>query len=91
MLGKLLNEHDRGTTSRRKVLRTLGAAAVGAPFAASAFGQGGCRDGYGTPSCPLTSEVATAPIKPVFAPTAWKTGFIGAVATSDVNGQDGVP
>jgi hypothetical protein len=31
------------------------------------------RDGYGTPGCPLTRELATAPIKPVFAPTGWKT------------------
>ena len=42
-------------------------------LAASAFGQGRCRDGYGTPECPLTREVATASIKPVFAPTGWKT------------------
>ncbi len=39
----------------------------------SAFGQGRCRDGYGTPACPLSAEVATAPIKPVFAPTGWQT------------------
>ena len=42
-------------------------------LAATAFGQGRCRDGYGTPGCPLTRELATAPIKPVFAPTGWKT------------------
>src|SRR5260370_5461488 len=54
-------------------MRALGVAAAGAPFAASAFGQGRCRDGYGTQSCPLTAEVATATIKPVFAPTGWKT------------------
>src|SRR3954452_14195478 len=41
--------------------------------AATAFGQGRCRDGYGTPECPLTRELATAPIEPVFAPTGWKT------------------
>jgi len=64
---------DRETTSRRQLLRSLGSAAVGAPFAASAFGQGGCRDGYGTRSCPLTADVATAPIQPVFEPTGWKT------------------
>jgi len=73
MPAKLLNDYDRGAISRRKVLRILGVAAVGAPFAASAFGQGRCRDGYGTQSCPLTAEVATAPVKPVFAPTGWKT------------------
>ena len=48
-------------------------ATVGILFAASAFGQGRCRDGYETPACPLTVEAATAPIKPVFAPTGWKT------------------
>jgi catechol 2,3-dioxygenase-like lactoylglutathione lyase family enzyme len=58
--------------SRRHALRTLGAVA-GAGFASSAFGQGRCRDGYGTQSCPLSAEMATAPIKPVFAPTGWKT------------------
>lgn len=41
--------------------------------AASGFGQGRCRDGYGTKSCPLSEEVATAPIKPLFASTGWKT------------------
>jgi catechol 2,3-dioxygenase-like lactoylglutathione lyase family enzyme len=73
MPAKLSNDCDRGTTSRRELLRALGVAAAGAPFAASAFGQGRCRDGYGTRGCPLTEEVATAPIKPVFAPTGWKT------------------
>lgn len=38
-----------------------------------AFAQGKCRDGYETPSCPLSAEVATAPIKPVFVPTGWNT------------------
>ncbi len=41
--------------------------------APSAFTQGKCSDGYGTPSCPLSMQVATAPINPVFAPTGWKT------------------
>jgi catechol 2,3-dioxygenase-like lactoylglutathione lyase family enzyme len=41
--------------------------------ASSAFAQGRCRDGYGTPQCPLTQPLATAPIPPVFAPTGWKT------------------
>ena len=42
-------------------------------LASYAFGQGHCHDGYGTPECPLTQEVATAPTKPVFAPTGWRT------------------
>ena len=41
--------------------------------ASSALAQGNCKDGYGTTSCPLSMQVATAPIKPVFAPTGWKT------------------
>jgi len=64
------------THSRRSFLQTLGAAGVtaaGLSFSRYAFGQGKCRDGYGTPSCPLSAAVATAPIKPVFAPTGWKT------------------
>jgi catechol 2,3-dioxygenase-like lactoylglutathione lyase family enzyme len=63
--------------SRRKLLQALGITAVGTPLAAalgtSAFAQGGCRDGYGQGRCTLTKEVATAPIKPVFDPTGWKT------------------
>jgi catechol 2,3-dioxygenase-like lactoylglutathione lyase family enzyme len=52
---------------------TLKPAALSLLFAcATALGQGHCRDGYGTPDCPLTREVATAPIQPVFAATGWK-------------------
>jgi len=53
--------------------RPLGIAAFAVLCAAFAAGQGRCRDGYGTRGCPLTEEVATAPIKPVFAATGWKT------------------
>lgn len=42
-------------------------------LAVFACGQGRCRDGYGTRGCPLSKDVATAPIAPVFAPTGWKT------------------
>lgn len=62
--------------SRRSFLRTLGAAGIttaGLSFSRCAFGQGMCRDGYGTQRCPLNAAVATAPIEPVFAPTGWKT------------------
>jgi catechol 2,3-dioxygenase-like lactoylglutathione lyase family enzyme len=73
-LARLFSEYDRGTITRRRLLQLLGgAAAAGAPFATSLLGQGGCRDGYGQGRCTLTKEVATAPIKPVFAPTGWKT------------------
>ena len=60
-------------STRRELLRSFqlaGAAAVTEKFAS---GQGRCRDGYGTPSCPLSHEVATAATPPVFAPTGWKT------------------
>ena len=66
-------ESDGETISRPKALRILGVAAAGMLFATSAFGQGHCRDGYETQSCPMTEKAATAPIKPVFAPTGWKT------------------
>ena len=48
-------------------------AVAGMSLASSGFGQGKCRGGYGTQSCPLSAEMATAPIKPIFAPTGWKT------------------
>ena len=40
---------------------------------ALAFGQGRCRDGYNTQACPLSEELATAPVQPLFASTGWKT------------------
>jgi catechol 2,3-dioxygenase-like lactoylglutathione lyase family enzyme len=55
------------------MLRTLGISAAAAFFAAPLFSQGSCQNGYNTPRCPMTKEVATAPIKPLFAPTGWKT------------------
>jgi catechol 2,3-dioxygenase-like lactoylglutathione lyase family enzyme len=67
------NNTFRPSTSRRHLLRSLGIAAMGAPFVSFLSGQGRCRDGYGTRGCPLTAEAATAPIKPLFAPTGWKT------------------
>ena len=59
--------------TRRDLLRALGASAAGAPLAVSLFAQGRCQSGYNTPGCPMTKDVATAPIKPLFAPTGWKT------------------
>ena len=55
------------------LLRFFGAVILIASFTACATGQGRCRDGYGTPRCPLTAEVATGPIAPVFATTGWET------------------
>ncbi len=68
-----MNHDNRRARSHREVLRSLGVAALALPLAVSTFGQGRCRDGYATRGCPLTEEVATAPIKPLFAPTGWKT------------------
>jgi catechol 2,3-dioxygenase-like lactoylglutathione lyase family enzyme len=59
--------------TRRDLLHALGVSAAGAPFAASLFAQGRCKNGYSTEACPMTKEVATAPVKPVFANTGWKT------------------
>jgi catechol 2,3-dioxygenase-like lactoylglutathione lyase family enzyme len=61
--------------SRRSFLQTMGIAGVaaGMPFSGAAFGQGRCADGYGTAACPLSATIATAPIKPVFPSTGWKT------------------
>jgi catechol 2,3-dioxygenase-like lactoylglutathione lyase family enzyme len=62
--------------NRRSFLQTLGAtgvAAAGMSLASPLFGQGKCQDGYGRQPCPLSEKVATARIKPVFAPTGWKT------------------
>jgi catechol 2,3-dioxygenase-like lactoylglutathione lyase family enzyme len=57
-------------------MRALGASAAGALFASSLFGQGSCQNGYNTPRCPMSKEVATAPIAPLFAPTGWKTAAL---------------
>jgi len=67
-----MDDHN-GTFTRRRLLQVLGLTAAGLPLAGSAWGQGGCRDGYGQGRCPLSREQATAPIKPIFAPTGWKT------------------
>ena len=59
--------------SRRRLLKVFGGSAMVALTASATFGQGRCRDGYATPACPLTAAVATAAIKPGFAPTGWNT------------------
>ena len=76
----LLNQGNRGVLTRRGLLRALGAAAAAPALAISTFGQGRCRDGYTTRGCPLTEEVATGPIKPLFAPTGWKTVALDHIA-----------
>ncbi len=58
------------------MLLALGASAAGASFTSSTsslLAQGSCQNGYNTARCPMSKEVATAPIKPLFAPTGWKT------------------
>ena len=64
------SRRERNNATYRKLWKIVAAATL---VAASAFGQGRCRDGYGTKSCPLSEAEATAPIQPVFAPTGWKT------------------
>lgn len=59
--------------SRRDLLRVLSVSAAGAPFVGSVFAQGRCQNGYNTPACPMSKELATAPIQPLFAPTGWTT------------------
>src|SRR5476649_32776 len=54
-----------GMLSRRRLLQTLGVAAVCAPL--SLLAQGRCMLTFGTPAC-NTTDVA-----PIFAPTGWKT------------------
>jgi catechol 2,3-dioxygenase-like lactoylglutathione lyase family enzyme len=79
---------DPATISRRQLLRTLGAAAAATPLAAAlglgmratAFAQGRCMRGYGTPACPLDETQATAPIAPLFEPTGWKTMSLDHIA-----------
>jgi hypothetical protein len=44
-----LKDYLLAKTSRRKLLRTIGAGIVGAPFASFTFWQGQRRDGYETP------------------------------------------
>ena len=73
MLAKPSNLCRSAASPGSKLLKAFGMMACVVSFVASAFGQGKCRDGYSTPICPLTAEVATAPIQPVFAPTGWTT------------------
>ena len=73
MLAKPSNLCSSAASPISKLLKSFGMMACVVSFVAPAFGQGKCRDGYGTPICPLTAEVATAPIHPAFAPTGWTT------------------
>lgn len=70
---KVFNGYECGSRSRPAVLRALGVAGATLLLGIAALGQGRCRDGYGTQSCPLTEDKATAAIEPVFAPTGWRT------------------
>src|SRR5581483_9924631 len=64
---RILFDCGRGRMSRRRMLQALGLAAAAGPI--GAFGQGRCGlpDVKGTPAC------NTAPLKPPFEPTGWKT------------------
>ena len=62
---------------RRQLLKALASLSRGP----RCFAQAGCcRDGYETKACPLTQALATAPIKPVFAPTGWKTSALERIS-----------
>lgn len=76
-------------SSRRQLLHALGMAGLAAPLAAafglgstSALAQGRCMRGYATQGCPLDEKTATQPIKPLFAPTGWKTTSLDHVVIS---------
>jgi catechol 2,3-dioxygenase-like lactoylglutathione lyase family enzyme len=71
--GRPEKDVTRGGLARRTLLQLLGGAVAGMSFADLARAQGRCQSGYGTQACPLSLEAATAPIKPVFAPTGWRT------------------
>ena len=66
--------------TRRNLLLALGASAAGARLTRSVSAQGRCQSGYNTPGCPMTKEVATAPIQPLFAPTGWKTAALDHIS-----------
>ena len=63
----------RDGLKRRTLLQMVGSALAAVSFADVARGQGRCQNGYGTQACPLSLQAASAPIKPVFAPTGWRT------------------
>jgi catechol 2,3-dioxygenase-like lactoylglutathione lyase family enzyme len=69
---------DRHLMSRRQLLRALGVATVGAPFA-GAFAQGRCRLKLGTPACDTTA------IAPVFGPTGWHTVLLDHISMQVVD------
>jgi catechol 2,3-dioxygenase-like lactoylglutathione lyase family enzyme len=56
----------RGLATSLALFATVSAAGI-------ANAQGRCAGGYGTPQCPLTQDQAVRPIRPVFAPTGWRT------------------
>jgi catechol-2,3-dioxygenase len=67
----------RLTMKRRNLLKFTGLAALG--FGRSVFSQGLCRDGYGQGRCPLSQNIATRPIPPIFEATGWKTGALESI------------
>jgi len=72
MLERVRHDNGNEAISRRRLAWVRAIALLGV-FAAGAFPQGRCRDGYGTPACPLEEALATAPIRPLFPPAGWKT------------------
>jgi catechol 2,3-dioxygenase-like lactoylglutathione lyase family enzyme len=68
-LSSLFNQFDRGTISRRQLLRALGIATAATALPMKLFAQGQCagRAADTTAACQKT------PMKAPFAPTGWKT------------------
>lgn len=62
---------------RRTLLKLAALAALG--LNRSALAQGLCRDGYGQGRCPLSREIATRSITPIFEPTGWKTTALESI------------
>jgi len=68
---------DPSSSERRAILKIAGLAALG--FSHPVFAQGLCRDGYEQGRCPLSREIATKAIEPLFAPTGWKTTALESI------------
>ncbi|MFI5309789.1 MAG: hypothetical protein ACHQQ3_01035 [Gemmatimonadales bacterium] len=68
-ISQLFSAYDRGTISRRNLLRALGVAAVGMPFS-RVLAQGSCA---GRPDRDTTAACNHTPMKAPFDATGWKT------------------
>ena len=74
------HENNHPASFQRRAIIKWGGMAATLGLGGSALAQGFCRDGYGQARCPLSHEVATAPIQPVFAATDWKTTALESIS-----------